>query len=209
MKNTPFIGVAGNIGVGKTTFSQIIADHYDWDAYFESVVDNPYLSDFYDDMKRWSFNLQIYFLQHRFKTHMDMANSSRGVIQDRTIYEDVEIFARNLSEMRLMTKRDWSTYRNLFANMTSFLPKPDLIVYLRASIDTLIIRIKKRSRDFEKDIDPEYLYRLNILYEQWMKRIDDVPVLVVNSDNFNIFQDVNKLNNIYRQIEEHLGIDVS
>ncbi len=205
MISAPFIGIAGNIGVGKTTFTKTLAGHYGWKTFFESVVDNPYLGDFYADMSRWSFNLQIYFLQHRFRTHMDMANTEGGVIQDRTIYEDVEIFARNLSDMHLMSKRDWSTYRNLFMNMTSFLRKPDLIIYLRANIDTLIIRIKKRSRDFEKGIDPEYLYRLSILYEQWMKRLDDIPVLKVETDDFDIFKDETKLRDIYRQIEEKLS----
>jgi len=202
---SPFIGIAGNIGVGKTAFTKTVAEHFGWQTFFESVVDNPYLSDFYGDMGRWSFNLQIYFLQHRFRTHMDMEKAEGGVIQDRTIYEDVEIFARNLSEMGLMSKRDWATYRNLFLNMTSFLRKPDLIIFLRASIDTLIIRIKKRSRDFEKDIDPEYLYRLSILYEQWMKRVDDIPVLILETDDFDIFHDEKKLLEIYSEIEKNLS----
>ena len=116
----PFVGIAGNIGVGKTTFTEIVAEKFGWQPYYETVIDNPYLSDFYGNMKRWSFNLQIFFLHHRFSTHMEMSGNTRGVIQDRTIYEDVEIFARNLFEMELMSKRDWQTYRDLFKNMTSF-----------------------------------------------------------------------------------------
>lgn len=204
MKNNSFVGIAGNIGVGKSTFTNIISSKFDWDPYFESVVDNPYLDDFYHDMNRWSFNLQIYFLHHRFHTHLKMENSKRSVIQDRTIYEDVEIFARNLHEMKFMSKRDWDTYCNLFKNMTSFLRRPDLIIYLRAKTDTLLNRIKGRNRDFETDIDPEYLHSLNISYENWIKRIDDIPVLTVETDNFNIFENHEELENIMSKIENKL-----
>ncbi len=198
------MGIAGNIGVGKTTFTKIVAERMGWDSYFESVVDNPYLSDFYKDMRRWSFNLQIYFLHHRFQSHLLMSKSGKGVIQDRTIYEDVEIFARNLREIKMMSQRDWETYKNLFANMVYFLKKPDLIIYLRANIDTLIIRIKGRNRDFESDIDPEYLLRLNILYERWINGIVDVPVYVIESDDFNIFKDHDRLEEILVDIEKRL-----
>lgn len=171
MKPNAFVGIAGNIGVGKTTFTEKIAERFGWEAYYESVVDNPYLSDFYHDMHRWSFNLQIYFLHHRFETHIHMSKIPTGSIQDRTIYEDVEIFARNLHEMRFMSQRDWDTYDNLFRNMTSFLRKPDLIIYLKATTDTLLSRIKNRSRDYEQTIDPEYLHSLNISYDKWVKQI--------------------------------------
>jgi len=149
MKDNPFIGLAGNIGVGKTTFTKKMADVFGWSPFYESVADNPYLSDFYGDMKRWSFNLQIYFLHHRFKAQKEMNKLNGGVVQDRTIYEDVEIFARNLHEMGRMDDRDWENYRNLFGIITGYLRKPDLIIYLRASTDTLQTRIHSRGRDYE------------------------------------------------------------
>lgn len=200
----PFIGVAGNIGVGKTTFTDIVAKHNGWHPFYESVMDNPYLSDFYGDMKRWSFNLQIYFLHHRFRNHVKMSTLSQGVIQDRTIYEDVEIFAKNLHAMGNMDDRDWENYRNLFKVMISFLRKPDLIIYLKASTDTLLTRIKKRNRSYEKTIDPEYLHTLNVSYDKWIANIKDMPVLTVDTNNFNIFEDQERLEDIIKQITAKL-----
>ena len=201
-----FIGVAGNIGVGKTTFTKALAERLQLKSYFESVIDNPYLSDFYRDMHRWSFQLQIYFLHHRFRTHSDMSKYDGGVVQDRTIYEDVEIFARNLYEMGNMTQRDWDNYRNLFSIMTSFLRKPDLIIYLQASTDTLLSRIRGRDRDFERSIDPEYLHRLNVAYDQWIKRIKErEPVMVIDTNRFNIFRDEKRLETILAEIQERLA----
>ena len=205
MIKNPFVGIAGNIGVGKTTFTEIIGQHFGWREFYESVADNPYLDDFYRDMHRWSFNLQIYFLHHRFAGQIDIINSGMGVIQDRTIYEDVEIFARNLHKMKYMTDRDWSTYQNLFKNMTRFLHKPDLIIYLKASTDTLLSRIKNRDRDFERDISPEYLHSLNISYDKWIGRCNNHEVLIINSDGFNIFKDKKELGNIINQIETALS----
>ena len=205
MINNPFVGIAGNIGVGKTTFTEIVARHFGWSEFYESVSDNPYLDDFYRDMYRWSFNLQIYFLHHRFAGQIEIMNSNNGVIQDRTIYEDVEIFARNLHEMKYLSDRDWLTYKNLFNNMTKFLRKPDLIIYLRASTDTLLSRIKNRNRDFEKDISPEYLYSLNVSYEKWIKGCSDQKVLIIESDGFNIFTDKSKLNSILAKIKDSLS----
>jgi len=203
-KQTYFIGIAGNIGVGKTTMTDIIADRFGWRPFYESVIDNPYLEDFYEDMKRWSFNLQIYFLSHRFRTHKMMTESGYSSVQDRTIYEDVEIFARNLHEMGEMSKRDWDNYCALFEIMTSYLKKPDLIIYLRASVDTLLTRIKKRSRGFESKISPEYIYRLNISYERWIKRIQgEYPVKIVETDNFNIFEDTDQLNDLLLDIRNY------
>jgi len=203
-KQTYFIGIAGNIGVGKTTMTDIIADRFGWRPFYESVIDNPYLEDFYEDMKRWSFNLQIYFLSHRFRTHKMMTESGFSSIQDRTIYEDVEIFARNLHEMGDMSKRDWDNYCALFDIMTSYLKKPDLILYLRASVDTLLTRIKKRSRGFESNISPEYIYRLNISYERWIKRIQgQSPVKIVETDNFNIFEDTDQLEELLLDIRNY------
>ncbi len=205
-KKDVFVGVAGNIGVGKTTMADIIADYFGWKAYYESVIDNPYLDKFYHDMKRWSFHLQIYFLSHRFKTHKAMIDTPGSAIQDRTIYEDVEIFARNLYEMGNMDKTDWKNYCALFTEMTAFLKAPNLIIYLKASVDTLITRIKKRSRDYEKTIDPEYLHRLNVSYDKWIKKEQKKNnVLVINTDDFNVFNDEDKLNSILKTIENRLA----
>ncbi len=204
MITKPFIGVAGNIGVGKTTFTKLVSQKMNLSPYYESVSDNPYLSDFYGDMKRWSFNLQIYFLQHRFRHHLEIMNLNAGVIQDRTIYEDTEIFAYNLYDMKIMSKRDWQTYNDLFNNMIKFLKKPDLIIYLKASTDTLINRIKTRNRDYEKDIDETYLHRLNIYYKNWFDQIEDFNVLVVDTNDFNIFKDKQRFDQICEDINTKL-----
>ena len=204
MKKNPFIGIAGNIGVGKTTFTEIISKHFGWQAYYESVGDNPYLDDFYGDMGRWSFNLQVYFLQYRFRDQMEIESVNSGVIQDRTIYEDVEIFAKNLYEMNHMSKRDWQTYHSLFVNMTQFLRMPDLIIYLRASTDTLISRIKNRNRNFEKNISPEYLHSLNILYDKWINKISDHNIYIIETDGFNIFKDDKKVDGFIFDIHKIL-----
>jgi len=198
-----FIGIAGNIGVGKTTMTDIIARRFGWRAFYESVIDNPYLEDFYLDMKRWSFNLQIYFLSHRFRSHKQMTECNIATVQDRTIYEDVEIFARNLYEMGNMSQRDWDNYRALFEIMTSYLKKPDLIIYLRASVDTLLTRIKKRSRGFERDISPEYIYMLNLSYDRWIKEDQSRnKVLVIETDQFDVFRDQDKLERVLNQIRD-------
>ena len=204
MIDNPFVGIAGNIGVGKTTFTEIIAKHFGWTEFYESVADNPYLDDFYKDMHRWSFNLQVYFLHHRFAGQVEIKTINSGVIQDRTIYEDVEIFARNLHEMKFMTDRDWRTYKDLFSNMTQYLQKPDLIIYLRASTDTLLSRVRSRARDFESDISPEYLHSLNIAYDKWISRCTDYKIFIIESDGFNIFEDKKQLQHILSQIETSL-----
>ena len=200
----PFIGLAGNIGVGKTTFTTQMAERNGWKPFYESVSDNPYLSDFYGDMKRWSFNLQIYFLHKRFESHLNMSRSNGGVIQDRTIYEDVEIFARNLHEMGNLSDRDWDNYLGLFVTMTYFLKKPNLIVYLRASTDTLLSRIHSRGRDYEQSIDPEYLHSLNIAYDKWINSVADYPVLTIETDGFNIFDNAEQLLVIEKRILERI-----
>ena len=205
MNNKPFIGIAGNIGVGKTTFTKLLSEKMNLIPYYESVDDNPYLSDFYGDMERWSFNLQIYFLQHRFRHHIELMNSEVGVIQDRTIYEDVAIFAYNLYQMKTMSKRDWETYKTLFDNMTQFLKKPDLIIYLKASTDTLINRIKNRNRGYEKDISEDYLHRLNIYYKKWFSQPGDFNVLEINTNNFNIFNDTDKFDEMCDDIKNKLN----
>tara|TARA_Y100000746_G_scaffold124939_1_gene106859 strand:+ start:116 stop:745 length:630 start_codon:yes stop_codon:yes gene_type:complete len=205
LNNKPFIGIAGNIGVGKTTFTKLLSEKMNLIPYYESVDDNPYLSDFYGDMERWSFNLQIYFLQHRFRHHIELMNSEVGVIQDRTIYEDVSIFAYNLYQMKTMSKRDWETYKTLFDNMTQFLKKPDLIIYLKASTDTLINRIKNRNRGYEKDISEDYLHRLNIYYKKWFSQPGDFNVLEINTNNFNIFNDTDKFDKMCDDIKNKLN----
>mgnify|MGYP000532951784 FL=1 len=204
MKKNPFIGIAGNIGVGKTTFTSYLAKEFNLLDVYESVTNNPYLSDFYGDMHRWSFNLQIYFLHHRFSSIIDITKSNSGFVQDRTIYEDVEIFSKNLHQMGFMDDRDWETYSDLFKNMTKFLKAPDLIVYLKADLDTLIDRIQKRSREYEATIDPKYLESLNHLYNQWIENINWTKVLVVDTNAFNIFEDKDKLKSIFNDITKKL-----
>ena len=204
MKKNPFIGIAGNIGVGKTTFTSFLAKEFQLKDIYESVTDNPYLSDFYSDMHRWSFNLQIYFLHHRFSSIIDISKSENGFVQDRTIYEDVEIFSRNLHDMGYMDNRDWETYSDLFKNMTKFLKSPDLIIYLKADLDTILERINKRSRDNEATIDPEYLKRLNLMYDEWIEGITWTKVLVINTNSFNIFEDKDTLDKIYSDVRGKL-----
>lgn len=202
MTPAPFAAIAGNIAVGKTTFTQIVSDALGWRAFYESVDDNPYLEDFYSDMKKWSFHLQVYFLSRRFQIQREMADGDRPAIQDRTIYEDVEIFARSLYEAGVMTERDWKNYRSLFMEMTSFLSRPSLIVYLKASTDTLLTRVKKRGRDYERRISPEYLHRLNMAYDRWIgPASEQFQVLVVETDDFNIFKDSARLSELISTVE--------
>jgi deoxyadenosine/deoxycytidine kinase len=203
VKKSYLIGIAGNIGVGKTTLTRHLAERLNWKAFFESVIDNPYLDDFYSDMKRWSFNLQIYFLAHRFRTQREIYNLAYPAIQDRTIYEDVEIFARSLYEQGYMNERDYQTYRELFNNMVYFLPKPDLIIYLKASIKTLLTRIKQRGRDFEQTIPPDYLEYLNIAYEKWIKDArEKFNVLTVSADEIDFLHETEKFEELVSTIRE-------
>ena len=206
MIKNPHIGVAGNIGAGKTTITKKLAERFSWRPVYESVVDNPYLSDFYKNMNRWSFNLQIYFLYHRFSSQVKLKDIVGGFIQDRTIYEDKEIFAKNLNDLRFMSDRDWETYKSLFNNMTMFINKPDLIIYLKASTDTLLSRIKNRDRDFEKNIDPEYIHSLNVYYDRWINKLDGKNTLIINTNEFNIFKDLDRLQEIFKEAENKLKI---
>ena len=185
------IAVAGNIGSGKTTLTRLLANHYKWDAHYEDVDDNPYLNDFYDDMQRWSFNLQVYFLNSRFNQVLDIRKSGKTVIQDRTIYEDAHIFAPNLHSMSLMTSRDFDNYFSLFKLMSSLVKPPDLLIYLRASVPTLVNQIQKRGREYENSIRLDYLTRLNERYEAWITSYDLGKMLIVDVNNLN-FQDVPK-----------------
>ena len=205
MIKNPHIGVAGNIGVGKTTMTGKLAEHFKWETIFESVVDNPYLSDFYDNMKRWSFNLQIYFLYHRFSSQIKLSKINTGFIQDRTIYEDKEIFAKNLRDLNYMSERDWDTYSHLFDNMVQFIRKPDLIIYLKATTDTLLSRIANRNRNFEKNINPEYIHSLNIYYDKWIMKLNAQNTITIDTNNFNIFTDETQFEIIKFNIKEKLN----
>lgn len=176
------IAIAGNIGSGKTTLTKMLASHYGWTPKFESVDFNPYLSDFYEDMSRWSFNLQIYFLNKRFKDVVDINKSDEVVIQDRTIYEDARIFAPNLHDMGLMSSRDFDNYTDLFNLMMSLVGNPDLLIYLRSSIPNLVSQIQKRGRDYEKGIRIDYLTGLNDKYENWINSYDG-NLLVIDADH--------------------------
>ncbi|MFQ6675891.1 MAG: deoxynucleoside kinase [Fidelibacterota bacterium] len=190
MSGAPFVGIAGNIAVGKTTLTRIVSRSLGWRAFYESVDDNPYLEDFYSDMKKWSFHLQVYFLSRRFQTQRKMVEGDGPAVQDRTIYEDVEIFARSLYEAGAMSERDWNNYRSLFTEMTSYLDRPALVVYLKASTDTLMTRVRKRGREYERRISPEYLHRLNVAYERWIRRAEEqFPVLTVETDDFDLLTD--------------------
>jgi deoxyadenosine/deoxycytidine kinase len=195
-KSKYLVGIAGNIGVGKTTLTKNLAECFKWKACYESVISNPYLEDFYRDMKRWSFNLQIYFLAHRFKVQKEMIDSNHSSIQDRTIYEDVEIFARSLYEQGHISARDYQTYRQLFYDMEYFLPKPDLIIYLRASVSTLLNRINRRGREYEKRISPDYIEYLNHAYEKWIKEArESENILIINADEVDLFGKMTNLKN--------------
>jgi len=200
------IAIAGNIGAGKTTLTKKLSKDLNINPIFESVNDNPYLEKFYSDMNRWSFNLQIFFLHKRFSNQLELINSKQSFVQDRSIYEDKEIFAKNLNDMKLMSDVDWDTYCNLFKDMIQFIDQPDLIIYLKASTSTLISRIKNRKRDFEVDISPEYIHSLNIYYDKWISKINKDKVLIVDSDNFNIFKDSDKYLDIKKSILKKVPI---
>ncbi|MEA5005475.1 MAG: deoxynucleoside kinase [Rikenellaceae bacterium] len=182
------IAIAGNIGSGKTTLTRLLSKHYNWDAKYEDVDENPYLADFYNDMQRWSFNLQIYFLKERFKGIVEIQKSSNNVVQDRTIYEDARIFASNLHAMGLMSSRDYENYNTLFDLMLSLVKAPDLLIYLRSSIPNLVSQIHKRGREYENGIRIDYLSGLNDRYEKWIEGYKDGKVLIVDVDE-NKFED--------------------
>lgn len=198
------IAIAGNIGSGKTTLTRLLAKHYKWQAHYEEVDDNPYLDDFYNQMERWSFNLQIYFLNSRFRQILDIRNSKKKVIQDRTIYEDAFIFAPNLHAMGLMTNRDYENYRSLFDLMESVTESPDLLIYLRSSIPNLVAQIHKRGRDYEASISIEYLSRLNERYEAWAHTYDKGKLLIIDVDNLNFVDNPEDLGSVINRIDAEL-----
>jgi deoxyadenosine/deoxycytidine kinase len=199
------IAVAGNIGSGKTSLTTLLAKHYNWETHFEDVEHNPYLNDFYDDMQRWSFNLQIYYLNSRFTQILDIKKSKKTVIQDRTIYEDAYIFAPNLHSMGLMTTRDFENYFSLFNLMDSFISAPDLLIYLRASVPTLVNQIQKRGREYEASIRIDYLKRLNERYEAWISTYDKGKLLIVDVDNNNFIENEEDLGKIILSIDSEIN----
>ena len=180
------IAIAGNIGSGKTTLTRLLAKHFGWTPHFEEVDHNPYLDSFYEDMQRWSFNIQIFFLNSRFRQVIEIRNSGKNVIQDRTIYEDAMIFAPNLYSMGLMESRDFENYKSLFDLMSKFLQAPDLLIYLRASVPTLIRQIAKRNRDYEQSIRLDYLSNLNDRYEEWISNYKEGKLLIIDSDKLEL-----------------------
>ena len=200
----PFIGLAGNIGVGKTTFTSQMAERQSWTPFYESVSDNPYLSDFYGDMKRWSFNLQIYFLHNRFESHLHMSKCKGGVIQDRTIYEDAYIFAPNLHSMGLMSTRDFDTYQSLFTSVKSMVSAPDLLIYLRATIPALVNQIQKRGRDYEDSIRLDYLKRLNERYEAWISTYTEGKLLIIEVDDMDFESKPEDLGAIISKVDANI-----
>lgn len=199
------IAIAGNIGSGKTTLTRLLSKHYGWDPKYEEVDNNPYLSDFYHDMQRWSFNLQIYFLKERFKGLVEIERSGLNVVQDRTIYEDARLFAPNLHAMGLMSSRDFENYNSLFDLMLSLVKPPELLIYLRSSIPNLVSQIHKRGRDYESGIRIDYLSGLNERYEKWISEYKDGKILIIDVDE-NKFEDkLEDLSNVIDKIDARLN----
>ena len=199
------VAIAGNIGAGKTTLTKLLAKHYKWEPQVEDVVDNPYLDDFYNQMERWSFNLQVYFLNSRFRQVSQIRQSGKDIIQDRTIYEDAHIFAPNLHAMGLMTNRDYENYRSLFDLMESFVKGPDLLIYLRSSIPNLVSQIHKRGRDYENSISIDYLSRLNERYEAWITKYDKGNLLIIDVDNLDFVANPEDLGSIINKIDAEIN----
>ncbi len=198
------VAIAGNIGSGKTTLTQLLAKHYKWEPQYEDVLENPYLEDFYNKMERWSFNLQIYFLNSRFRQILQIRESGQKIIQDRTIYEDAHIFAPNLHAMGLMPNRDFENYRSLFDLMESVVEGPDLLIYLRSSIPNLVSQIHKRGREYENSISIDYLSRLNERYEAWVHTYDKGNLLIIDVDNINFVDNPEDLGDIISKIDAQL-----
>ena len=196
------IAIAGNIGAGKTSLTELLAKHYAWEAHFEDVIDNPYLDDFYNHMERWSFNLQIYFLKSRFQQFLNIKNGKKTIVQDRTIYEDAHIFAPNLKSMGLMNQRDFKNYQELFELMESLIKGPDLLIYLRSSIPNLVNKIHKRGREFENSISIDYLSRLNERYEAWTSTYDKGKIIIIDVDDIDFVENREDLNKIISKVDK-------
>jgi len=205
MDKIKHIAVAGNIGAGKTTLTGLLAKHYKWEPQYEAADDNPYLNDFYEEMQRWSFNLQIFFLNSRFRQITEIKKGTKTVIQDRTIFEDAYIFAPNLHAMGLMTTRDYENYLALFSLMDEFVAPPDLLIYLRASIPTLVGQIQKRGRAYEETIRLDYLKRLNERYEAWVSTYDKGKLLIIDVDSNNFSEKPEDLGQIITRIDAELN----
>jgi len=199
------IAIAGNIGAGKTTLTQLLAKHYDWQLQLEDMDENPYISDFYEDMQRWSFNLQVYFLNTRWERIKEIRNGKKTVIQDRTIFEDAYIFAPNLHSMGLMSSRDFENYNKLFDNIKQQIEPPDLMIYLRAGIPKLVDQIQMRGRDYEDAIRLDYLKRLNERYEAWIGDYKQGPLLIFNVDDMNFQENPEDLSKIINQVESTIN----
>ena len=199
-----FVAVAGNIGVGKSTLVSLLCEHLEWVPFYEPVAENPYLEDFYDDMRKWAFHSQIFFLTHRLRAHRQLLDHPSSVIQDRSVYEDAEVFAQNLFRQGLISDRDYGAYRELYHVLCEFLPPPDLVVYPRASVPTLVKRISLRGRDYERQITPKYLSQLNELYEEWISHFSLCPVLTVPSDDLDYVAHSSHLDLIVGKIQDKL-----
>jgi deoxyadenosine/deoxycytidine kinase len=203
-KKPKHIAVAGNIGAGKTTLTELLSKHYKWIPQFEDVDHNPYLNDFYEDMPRWSFNLQIFFLNSRLNQLLDIHKGSETVIQDRTIYEDAHIFAPNLHEMGLMSKRDFANYFQFFETLKRMVEPPDLLIYLKASVPTLVAQIQKRGREYEENIRLDYLKRLNEFYNKWTEQYKEGALLIIDVDKNKFAEDEEHLGEIITKIDSQL-----
>jgi deoxyadenosine/deoxycytidine kinase len=198
------VAIAGNIGAGKTTLTELLANHYRWNSHFETVDDNPYLDDFYGEMERWSFSLQVYFLNNRFGQILEIQKSGQNIIQDRTIYEDAKIFAPNLHAMGLLTNRDFNNYNNLFDLMENLVTPPDLLIYLRADIKTLVGQIHKRGRAYENTISIDYLSRLNERYEAWISQYDKGKLLIIDVDDIDFVENPEDLGKVIGRVDAHI-----
>lgn len=199
-----FVAVAGNIGVGKSTLVAMLCARLEWQPFYEPVAENPYLADFYNDMRSWAFHSQIFFLTHRLRTHRQLLDHPTSAIQDRTVYEDAEVFAHNLYRQGLIHARDYTTYRELYQVLSDFLPPPDLVLYLRASVPILLNRIAQRGRVYERQITPEYLAQLNELYEIWIANFSLCPVLTVPAGDLDYVANSGHLNLIVQKVQEKL-----
>jgi deoxyadenosine/deoxycytidine kinase len=199
------IAIVGNIGAGKTTLTEMLAKNYGWDPMYEAVDNNPYLEDFYNEMKRWSFNLQIYFLNSRYRQIVEIQKSGRNIIQDRTIYEDAYIFAENLHDMGLMTSRDYENYQSMFDNITAFIKPPDLLVYLKASVPTLVNNIQRRGREYEIGIRIDYLSKLNEKYNKWINGYNLGKLLILDKDNLDFANNTEDMAFIVEKIEREIN----
>ena len=203
-KKPKHIAIAGNIGAGKTTLTELLSKQYKWIPQFEDVENNPYLNDFYDDMPRWSFNLQVYFLNNRLNQLLEIERGTETIIQDRTIYEDANIFAPNLHDMGLMSKRDFDNYYQFFQTLKSMVKPPDLLIYLQASVPTLVGQIQKRGREYEENIRLDYLKKLNDYYNKWIEHYSEGPLLIINVDKNKFAENVEDMGEIINRVDAQL-----